>query len=746
MPFIRFETITPVWVILLFFFIAVLIFVRKYRPLKDILTPAYLKILYSVRILFLFFLFVMLLNPYYEEKIPDNSSFSIAMLADCSRSMDIKDCDGERRLDILAKLTEPEDGWLKKIRTRNRYNIRSYSFSEKLSTFTALPPTFMPGNTSLGDSMELLLKEFRVNKPAALVLISDGAENSGLSAIALAKKYAGEGIPITCIGVGGESSMGDLSVSLLDLPTNVKKGEKVKVKANVMSTFAYSISSEAVFKVGNRIIDRLEFTLPSGKLEEAKKTLTTTLLPIRAGLNDISVEVREVKNETVKDNNFDCAGIDVKEPDSYNILYLAANFNWEYKFLHAFAERTKRINIHSVIRSSHDGNTYRYNYEINEDSEVVKLDHQKENEEQKEKRIFPFNEKQLAEYDVLLVDLRICPFLSEKDAENISKFVDNRGGGILFFGKMDNESRFKDLLPIKSSFQGNKITRIRKKLHFDDNPIFDASKKENDIQKLEDVFYLPQGTHYYTSGKIKKGARSAMLIDSIYPVLSYQAYGAGRVSYIGIESSWVWSMESSVTTRNYEVFWKRLLVWLASSSLQRINSNFRNQKVILGESVELLSEIMDSSFSPDNNSVVKLFIKSPSGKKVYLDLFPSEKVDGYYSNLFTPQEAGKYEYELISKHLDLPAIKESGAFISLKTGREFSDINFNETLLKDISRISGGRYYRYNNIDSVTEFSLSDELPVVVSKHFFTHKWFFLVFILLILIIECYLRRRNGLK
>ncbi|MEA2013095.1 MAG: vWA domain-containing protein [Verrucomicrobiota bacterium] len=676
------------------------------------------------------FLFIFL-NPYYKYSKPDKETFTIAVLADCSGSMGIADCDGKKRLEILKKLVGQENSWLSTWNSQKNYQLRKFSFSNKLSFLSKTDPSLLPGNTAIGENMTSIINEFaNESTPGALILFSDGTENFGKNATDVAKIYSKKEIPVTCIGIGGKNLPEDISVNFTKIPKKTAKGIPTKIQVEIKSTFKKESSISIQLKESGVLINQKTI-----RIANSKEKLSFLFTPTHAGLNELLIEAHSTNKESIMENNFDFTSIKVTEPPVQQILYLSPYFSPEYKFLQRLCHKNKGLELSAIIRSSKTNTAYRYNIE----EKTIK----------KKKSLFQFPQEYLTQYDVIIADLNITSFLSEKDIEKIKIFVEKRGGGLLFTGKYNKNSPFNTLLPIKQEKTTEQINKSPKNISFPDFSQLFSQNNSNEINTAspkKGLLAIPAETVFFTNKYLKRGAKPIIQINSILPVAAIQNYGAGRTAWLGTKNTWNWYLNSDAQKTSYTTFWKKLLRWLASTSQKRIQCQFNNKKLELGNPIKLNTKIFDIGFKPDSNSTVEISIKSPKGEKYSSILSASRKIVGTYSGTFIPRETGKYEFNLTAQHQDLPPKKLQGAFIAVKKGPEFKKLTPNYSLLKDVARISAGKYLHYKNINSLKNLKLSKNLPMIAKRIYPFQKIFFMLLLLFLLLTECFLRRRIGLK
>src|ERR1017187_9420990 len=152
----------------------------------------------------------------------------IAVLVDNSRTMAIADASGTREAaaaalvkDVLPALT-------------GRFQVRLYEFGkepqriQKPEQLTAAEPA-----TRIGDALEGLLAESSSLPLGAVVLVSDGADNSGGIDLQTISAIRRQRIPVHPIGFGREHPQRDVEISDAVLPSRALPKSKLTAEVTL---------------------------------------------------------------------------------------------------------------------------------------------------------------------------------------------------------------------------------------------------------------------------------------------------------------------------------------------------------------------------------------------------------------------------------------------------------------------------------------------------------------------------------
>ncbi|MBN2450138.1 MAG: hypothetical protein JXR77_07095, partial [Lentisphaeria bacterium] len=558
------------------------------------------------------------------------------------------------------------------------------------------------------------------------VLFSDGNSNHGSAPVEIAKQYRSRGIPVSCVGIGEPREPGDVRVRFGRPPAPPRKGDLVVLPVQVENRFPRPVTTRLTLADAGGPLDTRTLTVPAG--ETLDETFTTEAW--RAGFLTYTVRMDAVTDDSRPDNDVDFLGLEVREPDTFRILYVAAHLGWEYRFLKILADGNRQLSLAAVIR-------------LGENS-FYKTDFSGEEEADAKGNGFPESPAALNRYEAILLDSRAAVEWSAPGIEALVSFVDRRGGGLLLVGPPDALPQpLRDLLPA----QALAPDALRRQERLEANPefVFDADP----TRVLADPPGLPlvAGEELWLVREPKRGARMAAGIRHTEKgFLAAQSYGSGRTAYLGLESSWRWSLRDATGERGHRAFWNSLLVWLASSSRQRVRIASDGAKTGVGDPLVLDADILDTDFRPAADAKVTATVLSPSGTATEVALDPSVATPGRYGGVFFPDESGEYRVDYRIGIGDREERTQTH-FVARRQGIETEETPYREDVLRDVARITGGAFLPYSRMAALAEgIPLSTHVPMRTSRTYWSDNALLLLLLVLVLGAEWYLRRRLGLR
>ena len=223
-------------------------------------------------------------------------------------------------------------------------------------------------------------------------------------------------------------------------------------------------------------------------------------------------------------------------------------------------------------------------------------------------------------------------------------------------------------------------------------------------------------------------------------------FGAGRCAYLGFESTWRWRLSASGGQLAHETFWNLILVWLSETSKPRVKMHCSGAKTGLGEELRLDLDVLGDDFRPAPDARVMAVVQAPDGQVREIALEPAGEVIGRYEAVFFPTVAGEHR---VDYDIRLPAsrLARAAAFVARPVGVEAENIAFNEELLRDLARVTGGRYFTPDEfLAQGHALPLSPLLPMREETRPLASSWMIFILFCGSGLLFWWLRRRIGLK
>jgi uncharacterized membrane protein len=656
----------------------------------------------------------------------------VAVVIDDSKSMATQD-DGKSRHDQV--LNTLNGGLIKSL--QSKFQVRLYRLGdhvervEKLEQLNASAPA-----THIGENLKEVLADSATLPIGAVVLLSDGADNSGGIDLDTISEIKRQRIPIHTVGFGREQMAHDIEVTDVQLP--VRSLAKSRLQA-VVTFHQHGFKGDKVrlaVRESGKVLASRDIVL---KGDGAAQTEAVLFNAGEAGVKNLEFFIDPMQDEENKNNNglTRVLNVDNSKP---RILYLEGEPTWDYKFLRRAVEDDKNIELVSIVRTTQN-KIYRQG--------IANKDELKDG--------FPTKVDELFAFQGLILGSVEANYFTAAQQDLIQQFVDRRGGGLLFLGGRNaladggyEKAPFSDLLPVRlpnhkntfhrepatpqltSSGRDSLITRI------DENP-------EANFNRWKKLPYL---MNFQEAGEPKPGAVVLAEMNAsgrTLPLLITEKYGRGRTAVFATGGDWRWQMLQPVEDMSHEMFWRQMLRWLVSDTPTRVVSSAPKPVLFDDGRVHLRAEVRDTTYLPTSDAQVEARVVGPDGAAQSVELHPDALEQGVYSADWDASRPGSYVTEITAKRGQLELGRDVVTFRREDGVAENFHLEQNRDLLEKLSSQTGGHYYRPNEVSKLGEdIAYSDAGITVRETRDLWDMPIVFFFALLLCCTEWLLRRRWG--
>ncbi|NMA43555.1 MAG: VWA domain-containing protein [Oligosphaeraceae bacterium] len=723
---LNYAPLFPWPLILLWLLTGTFLALQSHRHFRGLLGTRQRYLQLGLRLLALLLSTILFLQPQLSSSEPEPDSFRVAVLADLSRSMQTQDSSGQSsRAQILQLLLQsPELAQLHELG-----QLEFWAFSEQCRP---LNPEFngelpvLPGSTDIGQALQTVATgSLGAADLGAVILCSDGNDSASRSGTQVAKEFARQQIPISCIGIGSRGSQKDLQVRFISKPQKVERDSSFTLSAIVQGNFDETLQLEAELLENGIGIQKKNFSLEARQNKELKFELSSAI----SGHNTYAIRIPAPPEDQRPDNNLDFISVNITEPESFKLLYLSGALNWEWRFLRIHAENNQQLQLSAIIKSG--PHSYFRSGISGKSLEDLKD--------------FPENTIFYADYDAVILDDQGAALLSEAACQALLAFVDGKGGGILFTG--DPALLPPPLLELSPVYSAeSRLSAPQAKMYPEPDLVFDRQSRL--LSRQNRSIALPGASLVWLSQKLKLGARNAMALDpeGKQSLLAVQSYGAGRSAFLGTQETWKWRFDSPQGLGWHNSFWNCLLLWLTEQKQEQLQPEKSVIQAAVDEECQLGLFVLGSDFKPAPDASPMAYITIPSGEVQEISMQPDIDEVGYYRAAFPPQLPGehriRWQVKLTGQNLSCESL-----LLAKQSGKEMQNTDYQEETLRDIARISGGKFYDSKSfLAGKATLPLSPLLPQRQSSRPLASSWTLLLSICAVFTLQWALRRHHGLK
>ncbi len=702
-------------------------------------------LLVSIRLVIFLLAVFILLQPVKDTSGTYEKKPLVAVLLDTSKSMQINDYYPATRLQMAQQLLAPKGDFIRGL--QEKYRLEFYTFDEEIANSSVEDIAHINRaegeNTDIGTALLDVTGRKRNDKLSSVILISDGAHNTGKDPLSSADEISSS---IYCIGAGTLEGAKDLAVSEINAGDFAFKDTPLYINVTVKGNGFNNQEIPVMLKKENAVIQTRKVMFN----DSTQAMIVFDIKPEDVGKNTYSVEIPLYNGEIFSENNIKEFQIDVLR-DKIRILYICGQPSWEYSFLRTVLKTDPKVELVSFLI-------------LRNPSNVTMVP-----ENQLSLIPFPVDEifqKELDNFDLLIFEnFTYTRFFPVKYLENIKEFVVNKGKGFLMIGGDNSfgkggykDTAIEDILPVIIEGSQEKIEDglFRMKAVTLTHPVMCLGEDPAHTRLIWSTMPQLDSCNSFVSAKSdaivlgthaeKKNAKGNLIVCAVWDK------GKGRVMSLASNTTWRWSLQlagKGKTNYYYKRFWQKAVRWLIKSPQMDLVSIDTSKKIYRKhEPIKATIQVYNEYYKPETDVNLKLSITTPDGRRV--------DVTDRLVNINEGKYSMTYEDTKIEGNYVLDAVADRGNYKLGKAGiictltghlSEFDEVKLNEGLLSHIAHRTGGEYLPLEQAmkEGVDVFRHDIGISPISGK---IHIWNLPVIYMLLcglLAFEWYIRRKNGM-
>ena len=698
------------YLIIVFFLISVLVL---YFSFKNVLASREIFIIFSLRILILFFLVILIWKPTLKYTASEKNSLPWHVYIDNSLSIKY------HKHPSSISYKNGIKNFLTKVKEKG-VSIETFSFGSAIDTLEYISDLKLDANsTNLGLVFNKINNDYQKNLAGA-ILFTDGQINQGLP---IQNFYVNDiMVPIHIVGVGEITPMQDVSIKSVDIPPVCVKGENVNI--DVLISSLGNISDRVnitLFDDSNKLIGSKIISI-SGNQEN--EVVRFQINPNKIGENKFLVKCSALPDEINIKNNQQIITLQVMK-DQYNIALVTGSPNYNTKVLKSYFKKK--------------GNTL--------------VDHYIINSKNFNQQVKPFLEKK---YEVIIFDNN--PVSSSANQWNsitrvfAKKLLSHNSSFFIVPGpeiEIKSINRYLKIIDLEAKQLSNNAQN-NKKWEFL-KTWYNLSSIDKEYQ-FSSYSYPPQTPPFllinnFEDQKIQTHAKYSDS-DNTNPLLLFGE--KQHIRYAIWNSIDLSSLKYMLVGSDLDFLFEHSLNKVTNWLLKKNDSNefiFRTDKnsYLHGESISMTGNSSDINDGfKINDGIVELFHNEQyiGTKPLFFDL----NKNIYSANFWAPKP-GKIDYIVkINKNLENYEVSR-GTFKVQESHIELNRIFLNETKLKNLSISSNGIFKYWENkediINTLDDIQKTKSYIAVIKLRY---NYIYIIFIIFLLSFEWFYRRKIGLN
>ncbi len=769
-----------------------------YRNSPTNLSPARKYTLASLRVLFIALILMLLLRPVLAFTVEGSVRRLLVMLLDTSSSMQIKDPrltpDDQKRAAIAKNFLDPDKGLSQGLdgkhvkdvqqvarvdvlrgvlkndrlnllpRLDREFDLSAFSFGQGVAELSARKDELAQTNavaakekkvtvdqftwvdtlkatnqlTAIGDAVREVMNRKRGQPLAGVLLVTDGANNSGSQPREAADLARQEGVPLYIYGVGITRPR-DIIVGNIFAPDVTFVKDEVAVTVRVRAQGLGSESADVTLKLGSDTVATQTISLTEGE-----QVVPMRFTPQVQGEFDLTASIEPRADETVKDNNSRTHRLKVIDA-KIKVLLVEQSPRWEFKYLQMMLLRDRRVELKCFLVEG--------NPRIAEGENTPYVAQ------------FPSKKEDLFKYDLVIYGDVDPKNISSAQLDNLNEWVSKFGGALVMMaGKRFAPLAYRrtvmeKMLPVEfesSTLESTTDAQAEKPIKLE----LTAAGRASLMLRLSDkddenvALWKSLPPVYWVAKVLRpKPAAEVLLVDpdparesrfGKMPVIALQQYGLGQVMYIGTDNLWRW--RKNVGDLYHTIIWGQIAQRVSMQHLLGVSKRTQittdRQNYMTGERVTVYARLYGAGYEAIQEPAVKgIYGIKTGGSKFETTLRPIPEQPGLYRGEFVAGAPGAYQF-FVEQDLNVPL-----DFSVTEPKFELGETAMNEPLLKELAATTGGAFFREEDLHKLPEtISLKTErVRSPLEVELWSSPLYFLL-MLLVVTAEWVLRKMSHLK
>ena len=792
----RFTYFWPGWAVTLGICIVIGITVFVYLRVARPIDPRYRFLLVVLRVVAASILLGCLLAPVVIEKKDVTPPMHLSILVDTSRSMQLVDTPrhetSESRLSQVNQLlfNVPRQ-FLQAL--QDRFEVHLYPFNTGLHQsvlFVQNDESPMPmlepegALTDIGAAIREAAAAWKGQQTAGIVLITDGAHNSGQFPL---EKIAALEVPIYPIGVGSVEPPKDIQIQRVDYTPIAYTNHESTVRVSVTQTGYTGKTTRLSLREADskRFIDDATLTFEpqqdtNSTSDRTKQVVELKLTPQTEGNFQYTVVLPTLDGELTAANNQKTFSVKVVKA-KLSVFYLEGKPRWDYAFLKRALERDPDIEATCAILSRNRLEQALVGTALN------RLDgYYPQTTPVSETPRFPETLAELSKYDVLILGDLEAEQLTETQQRAIIDFVEVQGKPIIFLPSRNmlginglGNTELAQLLPIDIPKNGCRVEDTEFTVHLTQSGVFHPMLQLGETQSIQTKQIaaldrnsatlwqnMPALSRSFNGFRLRGGATVLMENGKGRPILVLQRTGLGKSLLIAAEGFWNWDfgVRTFKDTRYHTIyprFWAQVLRWMATNTDDKnVYLTTDASTYTIGDTATVTAYLYSETYQPQAGATVQIEVVPPDGSTFQLQIHaatentseaPSEQgttadMDNLYTAQFALLQKGNYRIRAIGRSGNLRLGEDRTDIYVHPQLAELETPQLNENLLKQLASQTGGAYFTIADAELVPEniVDVQNSIFVDAERELWAHP-LILITVVGLLGTEWFLRKRIGL-
>jgi len=543
----------------------------------------------------------------------------------------------------------------------------------------------LPANESgtyLANALESVASSGRDAPIAGVLLLTDGIDTSFRPSEDVLYDLGVRDIPVYPVPLG-LADTDDIAIRNIVMQEVAFSGDKVPIRVQIHSKGYERRWAGLTVRLNGRNVAQEQVHLTGG-LQFHEIFFHVDIY--EKGAAEVEVAIEAFADEATAKNNVIVRSVRIVN-DKINVLCIEGTARWEYRYLQAMLKRDPRINT-TFIAARASAEMARNS------SEYIAR--------------FPDRREDAFKYDLVILGDVDAAFFTGDELLRLEELVRDRGGSLLMLcGMMASPASYagtpvENMLPA-TFIAGGEWEQVNDAVH----PVLTPQGRGSLVMTLEmdpdvnDAVWrrvaplnrIPPLTAARPGATVLATLSSSTNGEDLYPLVSWQRFGTGKVMMIGTDRMWLLRFKTG--DKYHWRAWSQFIQFMTLSRLLgehgRIRLETDRASYPVGGQVQLYAHLLDERFEPVAQSGFEITVTAlddPDAPPHRMMLQADGSRAGLYEGFFTPATPGRYRVEANDGDRDLSNIAE---FQVADVDPEMANTEMQIAALRRIADLSGGK-------------------------------------------------------
>jgi hypothetical protein len=554
----------------------------------------------------------------------------------------------------------------------------------------------------------------------AVLVVSDGRHNSGRNPIFVSERYP---VPILAAVVGDTTARRDLYVGSVVANELGYIDSELPVRSVVRSDGVEARAVAVSLVVDGEVVQTESIALRPG----TDQTVDLSFTPTVPGLKRVSVVVSRIEDEVTYRNNVESVAIQVLDAKK-RVLLVASSPSPDVSAMRQILEHDPNVDLSVSI---HRGGSLYYDRPLPDAATRFDL--------------------------IVLVGYpgRRTP---TDDVAALAQAVGTDTGLLFILGRDTDLSKVNrylgQLLPLQAAtirgeyLESNLAVTEVGRAH----PVLESTGLSlSDWDRLPPVMFNTSVWRLAPDARVLASARirSVNLPD---PLIAVRQRSTARAAVVMAAGTWRWKNlpeDLDAYDRVWEDMVANLVVWLtADNDDRRVRVRPASTSFAASDRISFAGQVYDESLQPVSDAAVEISVVAPDGNRFPFAMDAAG--NGRYTLDTDALPGGSYTYRATASRNGVEIGADDGSFVVGDLSVEFKETRADPVLMRQLAQRSAGRELAqadFANLNGIIAEigGFEPRIETTTRESELWRRYIFLAIAVLLLTLEWFLRKRNGL-